>query len=210
MRDISPQGSVHSELSSKSVLPPEKTPVLTPAPSLVPTPAPTPSPIPTPSVIIVAMNKTYVIINGLSIKFSYVQKSNTSQRVLQPKAERATLDKKERNDLYARDMAKHHTLFDLISLTITSEDKSYHTNRKRLWRSTTALTLYLSGRVIACHKKISIFDFSNGLNSHVLLTHISYIPTKGSYIHFHTRNAVWKHGSIDVRTWISCTWLSCI
>jgi hypothetical protein len=153
MRDISPQGSVHSELSSKSVLPPEKTPVLTPAPSLVPTPAPTPSPIPTPSVIIVAMNKTYVIINGLSIKFSYVQKSNTSQRVLQPKAERATLDKKERNDLYARDMARHHLLFDLISLTITSEDKYYHTNRERLWRSTTALTLYLSGRVIACHKQ---------------------------------------------------------
>jgi hypothetical protein len=64
-----------------------------------------------------------VVIDGLTIKVTTVQKTVTTQTVLHPKSERATLDKKERNDLYARATAKHHKLFDLISLAITSEDK---------------------------------------------------------------------------------------
>jgi hypothetical protein len=42
---------------------------------------------------------------------------------LHPKSECATLDKKEKNDVYARATANHHKLFDLISLVITSKDK---------------------------------------------------------------------------------------
>jgi hypothetical protein len=64
-----------------------------------------------------------VVNDGLTIKVTTVQKTVTSQTVLHPKSERATLDKKEKNDLYARTTAKHHKLFDLISLAITSEDK---------------------------------------------------------------------------------------
>jgi hypothetical protein len=64
-----------------------------------------------------------VFIDGLTIKVTTVQKTVTSQTVLHPKSERATLDKKEKNDVYARATAKHHKLSDLISLAITSEDK---------------------------------------------------------------------------------------
>jgi hypothetical protein len=75
---------------------------------------------PTTSVKPVAMTKKDVVIDGLTIKLTIVQKTVTSQTVLHLKLERATLDEKERNDLYARAMVKHHKLFDLISLAITS------------------------------------------------------------------------------------------
>jgi hypothetical protein len=71
----------------------------------------------------VAMTKNDFDFDGLTIKVTTVQKTVTSQTVLHPKSERATLDKKERNDLYARATVKHHKLFDLISLVIASEDK---------------------------------------------------------------------------------------
>jgi hypothetical protein len=63
----------------------------------------------------------------MNIKVNTVQKTVVCQIVLHPKAERASLDKKERNDLYARATAKHHMKFNLISLAITSEDKLYDT-----------------------------------------------------------------------------------
>jgi hypothetical protein len=75
------------------------------------------------SVASVAITTKEVIIDGLTIKVNTVQKTVVSHMVLHPKAERASLDKKERNDLYARATAKHHKQFDLISLAITSEDK---------------------------------------------------------------------------------------
>jgi hypothetical protein len=71
----------------------------------------------------VTMETKDVVIDGITIKFTTVQKTVTSQTVLHPKSERVTLDRKEKNDLYARATAKHHKLFDLISLAITSEDK---------------------------------------------------------------------------------------
>jgi hypothetical protein len=71
----------------------------------------------------VAMTTKEVVIDGQTIKVNTVQKTVVSQTVLHPKAERASLDKKERKDLYARATAKHHKQFDLISLAITSEDK---------------------------------------------------------------------------------------
>jgi hypothetical protein len=70
------------------------------------------------------MTNTKVVIDGLTIKVNTVQKTVVSQTALHPKVEHASLDKKERNNLYARDTAKHHKQFDLISLAITSEDKS--------------------------------------------------------------------------------------
>jgi hypothetical protein len=121
--DITPQGSVRSELTSKPVPPPGKTPDPSPVLTPIPTPVPTPSPSPTPSITTVAMTTNDVIIDGLTIKVSYVQKPVKSQTVLHPKAERATLNKKEMNDLFARATATHHKLFYLISLTITREDK---------------------------------------------------------------------------------------
>jgi hypothetical protein len=69
------------------------------------------------------MTSKNVAIGGITFTVSTTQKTATRQTVLFPKKERKTLDKKERNDLYARDTAKHHKLFDLISLAITSEDK---------------------------------------------------------------------------------------
>jgi hypothetical protein len=69
------------------------------------------------------MTTKEVVIDGLTIKVNTVQKRVVSQTVLHPKAERASFDKKEKNDVYARATAKHHKQFDLISLTITSEDK---------------------------------------------------------------------------------------
>jgi hypothetical protein len=39
-------------------------------------------------------------------------------------------------------------------------------------------------------KKISRFEYSNGLSSQGLLTNIKYIPTKGCKRHFSIRNAV--------------------
>jgi hypothetical protein len=69
------------------------------------------------------MTKKDVVIDGLTIKATTVQKTVTNQTLLHPNLERATLDKKERTDLYVRDTAKHHKLFDLISFAITSEDK---------------------------------------------------------------------------------------
>jgi hypothetical protein len=71
----------------------------------------------------VIMSTKDVVIDGLTIKVTTVQKTVTSQTVLHPELERVTLDKKEKNDLYVRATAKHHKLFDLISLAITSEDK---------------------------------------------------------------------------------------
>jgi hypothetical protein len=88
-----------------------------------PTSLPTPSPSPSPSVTIVAMTTNDVVIDALTIKVSTVQKTVTSQTVLHPQAERATLNKKEINNLYARATEKHHKLFYLISLAITSKDK---------------------------------------------------------------------------------------
>jgi hypothetical protein len=74
------------------------------------------------SVTSVAMTTNDDVINGLTIKVNTVQKIVVSQTVLHPKAERASLDKKDRHDLYARATAKNHKQFDLLSLAITSED----------------------------------------------------------------------------------------
>jgi hypothetical protein len=71
----------------------------------------------------VAMTTNEVIIDGLTIKVNTLHKTVVRQTVLNPKAERASLGKKEKHDLYARATAKHHKQFDIISLTITSEDK---------------------------------------------------------------------------------------
>jgi hypothetical protein len=78
-----------------------------------------PSPIPA----LINMNLKKIIIDGITFTVSTTQNAVTRQTVLFPKKERKTLDKKERNDLYAKATAKHHKLFDLISLAITSEDK---------------------------------------------------------------------------------------
>jgi hypothetical protein len=56
-------------------------------------------------------NKEF-IIDGITIKVNNVQKTVVSQTVLHPKAERASLDKKEKNDVYARTTAKHHKQFN--------------------------------------------------------------------------------------------------
>jgi hypothetical protein len=71
--DISPQGSVHSKLTSEPVPPPVKTQ----DPSPVQMPVPLPSPSPTPSVTIIAMTTKYFIIDGLTAKVSTVQKEVT-------------------------------------------------------------------------------------------------------------------------------------
>jgi hypothetical protein len=71
----------------------------------------------------VATTAKDVIIDGLTIKVTTAKKTVTTQTVLHPKLERATLDKKEKHDVYAQAMVKHHKLFDLISLDITSKDK---------------------------------------------------------------------------------------
>jgi hypothetical protein len=105
--EISSSGSARSELTLEQVLV-----------------EPVPNPVRrTTSVTPVIMATKNVVIDGLTIKVTTVQKTVTSQTVLHPKSERATLDKKEKHDLYARATAKHHKLFDLISLAITSEDK---------------------------------------------------------------------------------------
>jgi hypothetical protein len=111
--DTSPQGSVHSELTSEPVPPPVKTP----DPSPVQMPVQLSSPCPTPSDTFVNMTINDVTINGLTSKVSTVQKAVVSQRVLH------NLDKKERNDINVRATVNHRKLFDLISLVITSEDK---------------------------------------------------------------------------------------
>jgi hypothetical protein len=69
------------------------------------------------------MTSKNVVIDGITFNVSTTQKAVTRQTVLFPKKQRKTLDIKERNDLYARAAAKHHKLFDLISLAITSKDK---------------------------------------------------------------------------------------
>jgi hypothetical protein len=69
------------------------------------------------------MNTNDIVVDGITTKASTVQKAVTSQTVLHPKAERATLDKKERHNVYARATENHYKLFDLISLAITSDDK---------------------------------------------------------------------------------------
>jgi hypothetical protein len=99
------------EKSVTSTSTPEQVPATTPATSTAS------------SVTSVAMTTKEVVNDGLTIKVNTVQKTVVSQTVLHPKAERASLDKKERNDLYARATAKHHKQFDSISLAITSEDK---------------------------------------------------------------------------------------
>jgi hypothetical protein len=50
------------------------------------------------------------VIDGLTI----------NAKVVHPKVDHAALDKQEINDLCAWLTAKHHTLFDLIALTINS------------------------------------------------------------------------------------------
>jgi hypothetical protein len=57
--------------------------------------APTPATRPASSVTSVAMTTKEVIIDCLTIKVNTVQKTVVSQTVLHPKAERASLDKKE-------------------------------------------------------------------------------------------------------------------
>jgi hypothetical protein len=86
-------------------------------------PASTPATSPAASVTSVAMTTKDVVIDGPTIKVNTVQKIVVIQTVLHPKAERASLDKKERNNLYVRATANHHKQFDSISLAITSEDK---------------------------------------------------------------------------------------
>jgi hypothetical protein len=105
--EISSSGSVRSELTLEQVLVEQVTDQARRATSVTPT----------------SMATKDVVIDGLTIKVTTVQKTVTTQTVLHLKSERATLDKKERNDLYARATAKHHKLFDLISLAITSKDK---------------------------------------------------------------------------------------
>jgi hypothetical protein len=101
----------------------EKSVTSTTTPKQVPeVPATTPATSTATSVTYVAMTTTEVIIDGLTIKVNTVQKAVVSQTVLHSKAERASLDKKERHDLYGRATAKHHKQFDLISLAITIED----------------------------------------------------------------------------------------
>jgi hypothetical protein len=102
----------------------EKSVTSTSTPEQVPeVPATTPATSTASSVTSVAMTTKEVVSDGLTIKVNTVHKTVVIQTVLHPKAERASLDKKERNDLYARATAKHHKQFDLISLAITSEDK---------------------------------------------------------------------------------------
>jgi hypothetical protein len=105
--EISSSGSARSELTLEQVLVEPVTNQARRATSMTPT--------------IMATND--VVIDGQTIKVTTVQKTVTSQTVLRLKSDRATLDKKEKNDLYARATAKHHKLFDLISIAITSEDK---------------------------------------------------------------------------------------
>jgi hypothetical protein len=69
------------------------------------------------------MTSKDVVMDVVTFTVSKPQKGVTRHTVLFPKKERKTLDKKERNDLYARATAKHHKLIYLISLAITSEDK---------------------------------------------------------------------------------------
>jgi hypothetical protein len=78
-----------------------------------------PSPIPA----AIYMTSKNVAIDGIVFTVSTHQRAVTRQNVFFPKKECKSLDKKEINDLYSRASAKHHKLFDLISLTITSEDK---------------------------------------------------------------------------------------
>jgi hypothetical protein len=102
----------------------EKSVTSTSTPEQVPeVPATPPATSTASSVTSVAMTTEEVLIDGLTIKVHTLQKTVVSQTVLHPKAERASLDKKERNDLYARATAKHHKQFNLISLAITSKDK---------------------------------------------------------------------------------------
>jgi hypothetical protein len=64
-----------------------------------------------------------VVIDGIMFNVSTSQKVVTRQIGLFTRKDRKTLDKKERSDHYERATDKHHKLFNLISFSITKEDK---------------------------------------------------------------------------------------
>jgi hypothetical protein len=115
---ISIQGSLIAEQEELVPIQPVHTQIISPV-RLMYTTVPTQDPSPVP----IIMTTKEVIIDGVTFAVSTTHKAMTRQAVLFPKSEHKTLDKKERNTVYARSMAKHHKLIDLISLAITSEDE---------------------------------------------------------------------------------------